>query len=64
LSSGGIDLDKEIESFEKRWLQEALQQSKQVKDEAARLLGVDRNTKTLGLIPCLTRRVEGRTWRI
>jgi hypothetical protein len=33
LSSGGIDLDKEIESFEKRWLQEALEQSKQVKDE-------------------------------
>jgi DNA-binding NtrC family response regulator len=43
LSSSGIDLDKEIESFEKRWLQEALQQSKHVKAEAARLLGVDRN---------------------
>jgi two-component system response regulator PilR (NtrC family) len=43
LPSSGIDLDKELDSFEKRWLQEALQQSKQVKAEAARLLGVDRN---------------------
>ena len=41
--AGGIDLDKELEAFEKRWLQEALQHSKQVKADAARLLGVDRN---------------------
>jgi two-component system, NtrC family, response regulator AtoC len=43
LPASGIDLDKEIETFEKRWLQEAMQQAKQVKAEAARLLGVDRN---------------------
>jgi DNA-binding NtrC family response regulator len=43
LPSGGIDLDKEIESFERRWLHQALQQSKHGKAEAARLLGVDRN---------------------
>lgn len=43
LPAGGISLDKEIETFEKRWLQEALHQAKQVKAEAARLLGVDRN---------------------
>ncbi len=43
LPATGIDLDKEIEAFEKRWLQEALQQAKQVKAEAARLLHVDRN---------------------
>lgn len=43
LPATGIDLDKEIEAFEKRWLHEALQQAKQVKAEAARLLGVDRN---------------------
>jgi two-component system response regulator AtoC len=43
LSAGGIDLDKELAATEKRWVQEAMQQSKQVKTEAARLLGVDRN---------------------
>ena len=43
LPAGGIDLDKEIASFEKRWVQEALQQAKQAKSEAARLLSVDRN---------------------
>jgi DNA-binding NtrC family response regulator len=43
LPANGIDLDREMEGFEKRWLQEALQQAKQVKAEAARLLGVDRN---------------------
>lgn len=43
LPASGIDLDKEIASFEKRWVQEALQQAKQAKSEAARLLGVDRN---------------------
>jgi DNA-binding NtrC family response regulator len=41
--TGGIDLDKELEGFEKRWLEEALQHSKHVKSDAARLLGVDRN---------------------
>lgn len=43
LPAGGIDLDKEIASFEKRWVQEALQQAKHAKSEASRLLGVDRN---------------------
>jgi DNA-binding NtrC family response regulator len=43
MSSSGINLDKEMESFERRWVQEALEQAKQVKSEAARLLGVDRN---------------------
>ncbi len=43
LPASGISLDKEIEAFEKRWLQESLQQAKQNKSEAARLLGVDRN---------------------
>jgi DNA-binding NtrC family response regulator len=43
MSSAGINLDKEMEAFERRWVQEALEQSKQVKSEAARLLGVDRN---------------------
>jgi DNA-binding NtrC family response regulator len=43
LPAGGIDLDKELAATEKRWVQEAMQQSKQVKTEAARLLGVDRN---------------------
>jgi DNA-binding NtrC family response regulator len=43
LSAAGIDLDKELAATEKRWVQEAMQQSKQVKTEAARLLGVDRN---------------------
>jgi DNA-binding NtrC family response regulator len=43
IPASGIDLDKEIASFEKRWVQEALQQAKQAKSEAARLLGVDRN---------------------
>ena len=43
LPSGGINLDKEMETVERRWLQEAMEQAKQVKAEAARLLGVDRN---------------------
>jgi DNA-binding NtrC family response regulator len=43
MSPSGINLDKEMESFERRWVQEALEQAKQVKAEAARLLGVDRN---------------------
>jgi DNA-binding NtrC family response regulator len=40
---GGIELDKELDATERRWVQEAMLQSKQVKTEAARLLGVDRN---------------------
>ena len=43
MPNGGINLDKELEAHERRWLQEAMQQSKHVKSEAARLLGVDRN---------------------
>jgi two-component system response regulator PilR (NtrC family) len=43
LPAGGIQLDDELAATEKRWVQEAMQQSKQVKTEAARLLGVDRN---------------------
>jgi DNA-binding NtrC family response regulator len=43
LPAGGIDLDKELEAFERRWVQEALQQAKDGKSDAARLLGVDRN---------------------
>jgi DNA-binding NtrC family response regulator len=43
LPSSGISLDKEMETFERRWIAEALDQAKQVKSEAARLLGVDRN---------------------
>jgi len=43
MPTGGINLDKEIEGFERRWVQEALEQAKRVKSDAARLLGVDRN---------------------
>jgi len=43
MPNGRINLDKELEAYERRWLQEALQQAKQGKAEAARLLGVDRN---------------------
>ena len=43
LPAGGINIDKELEAYERRWLQEALQQARQGKAEAARLLGVDRN---------------------
>jgi DNA-binding NtrC family response regulator len=39
----GIKLEKEIEDFERQWLETALQQAKLVKSEAARLLGIDRN---------------------
>jgi len=42
-SPGGICLDKELEAFEHRCVQEALERAKFVKSEAARLLGVDRN---------------------
>jgi len=43
LPAAGMSLDKEIEAFEQRWVQEALEQAKQAKSDAARLLGVDRN---------------------
>jgi DNA-binding NtrC family response regulator len=43
LPSAGIKLDREIEAFESRWVKEALEQAKNVKAEAAHLLGVDRN---------------------
>ncbi len=43
LPADGIDLDKELEAVERRWVEEALQQAKNRKSEAARLLGVDRN---------------------
>jgi DNA-binding NtrC family response regulator len=43
LPARGISLDKEIEAFERRWVQEALERGKQAKSDAARLLGVDRN---------------------
>jgi DNA-binding NtrC family response regulator len=43
LPATGIKLDREIEAFESRWVKEALEQAKNVKSEAARLLGVDRN---------------------
>jgi DNA-binding NtrC family response regulator len=43
MPTSGINLDKEIEGFERRWVQEALEQAKRVKSDAARLLGVDRN---------------------
>ena len=43
LPDGGISLEKEVETFERRWVQEALEQAKEMKSDAARLLGVDRN---------------------
>ncbi|MGB0036072.1 MAG: sigma-54 dependent transcriptional regulator [Candidatus Acidiferrales bacterium] len=43
MPAGGISLDKEMEAYERRWIAEALEQAKQAKSEAARLLGVDRN---------------------
>jgi DNA-binding NtrC family response regulator len=39
----GIQLDKELEGFERRWVEAALTQANHVKAEAARLLGVDKN---------------------
>jgi DNA-binding NtrC family response regulator len=43
LPSSGIQLDKEMEAYERRWVETALEQTKHVKAEAARLLGVDKN---------------------
>ncbi len=39
----GIRLDEEINAFERRWVETALERSQRVKAEAAKLLGVDRN---------------------
>jgi DNA-binding NtrC family response regulator len=43
IPSAGINLVKEIDAFERRWLESALSQCGGVKAAAARLLGVDRN---------------------
>jgi DNA-binding NtrC family response regulator len=43
IPSTGINLVKELDSFERRWVESALNQSNGVKAAAARLLGVDRN---------------------
>jgi DNA-binding NtrC family response regulator len=43
LPADGIDLDKELETFERQWVKEALLKAKERKSEAARMLGVDRN---------------------
>ncbi len=43
LPSGGIKLNEELDAFERQWVQTALAQANQIKSEAARLLGVDRN---------------------
>src|SRR5271156_2013775 len=43
IPASGIHLDKEIEAFETRWLQDALEHAKQNKTEASHLLGADRN---------------------
>jgi len=43
IPASGINLDKEMETFERRWVTEALEQAKAVKADAAKLLGVDRN---------------------
>ena len=43
LPSGGIKLNQELDAFERQWIETALAQANQVKSEAARLLGVDRN---------------------
>lgn len=39
----GIKLNDELEAFERQWVETALAHANQVKSEAARLLGVDRN---------------------
>jgi DNA-binding NtrC family response regulator len=43
IPADGVRLEKEVDAFEKQWVEAALNQAKQVKTEAARLLGVDRN---------------------
>lgn len=43
LPADGIDLDKEVEAFERRWLETALAQTAGAKAKAARLLGLNRD---------------------
>jgi DNA-binding NtrC family response regulator len=43
IPASGIILVKELDAFERRWVESALAQSNGVKTAAARLLGVDRN---------------------
>ena len=43
LPPSGIKLNVELDAFERQWIETALAQANQVKSEAARLLGVDRN---------------------
>jgi transcriptional regulator with PAS, ATPase and Fis domain len=43
LPASGIKLNEELDAFERQWVETALAQADQVKSEAARLLGVDRN---------------------
>ena len=43
LPASGFDLDKELEAYERRWVEAALSQTNWVKADAARLLGVNRN---------------------
>jgi DNA-binding NtrC family response regulator len=43
LPADGIDLNEEIEAYERKWVKAALEQSKESKVEAARLLRIDKN---------------------
>jgi DNA-binding NtrC family response regulator len=43
LPADGIDLNEEIEVYERKWVKAALEQSKESKVEAARLLRIDKN---------------------
>jgi DNA-binding NtrC family response regulator len=43
LPASGVKLNEELDAFERQWVETALAQADQVKSEAARLLGVDRN---------------------
>lgn len=43
IPTSGIKLNDELDAFERQWVETALAQAEQVKSEAARLLGVDRN---------------------
>jgi len=43
IPAGGIKLNEELDAFERQWVETALAQANQIKPEAARLLGVDRN---------------------
>ena len=43
LPADGIDLNEEIEAYERKWVKAALEQAKESKAEAARLLRIDKN---------------------